>query len=226
MKLSQLNENKEKIITQLREEILQKDAIIATFEEKEREYQQALSRLKIQYEVTKLLVDATSFEQVCEKILQVICENLNFQRAFFWIYNPNIKTLSYGKAWNIFLEKSKSKSESESEFELISRKISFLPGIGLPGRIMTSGRPNWIVDVVKDNNFLRASVAEKLGIHSAFGFPISIGYKILGTMEFFTPEFRVPDEKLLDLMLDIGNQIGEFNWRNSDSKLLAMSNNF
>lgn len=224
MKTSQARENKEKTIIQLREEILQKDAKIVEFEKREKGYLADLNRLVVKYEVTKLLNEATSFDQVCEKILQVICETLNFQRAFFWVYNSDVKALYCGKSWNVFLRESKSKSESE--FELMSRKISFLPGIGLPGRLVTSGKPNWIVDVVKDNNFLRASVAEKLGIHSAFGFPILIGYKVFGTMEFFTYDFREPDEKLLDLMVDIGNLIAEFNWRNSYSKILTGANRF
>lgn len=219
MKFSKLDENKGKIIAKLREEILQKEASIVELNEKNKELQGVLSRLKIQYEVTKLLAEASSFDGVCEDILQIICKTLGFQRAFFWVYNPETKALSCAKMWNIFLEQ-----EQESEFESMSRKISFLPGVGLPGRLITSGKPNWIVDVVVDNNFLRASVAEKLNIHSAFGFPIMIGYKVFGTMEFFTSEVREPDEKLLDLMIDIGNLIAEFNWRNPHSKLLEVCN--
>jgi transcriptional regulator with GAF, ATPase, and Fis domain len=215
MDFSNLNENKEKIIAKLREEILQKEASINELNDKNKELQGSLSRLKIQYEVTKLLVDATSFDQVCEKILRIICEALNFQRAFFWAYNPETKTLSCSKTWNVFLGEA-----SESEFETLSKKISFPSGVGLPGRLISNGKPDWVIDVVTDKNFPRAPVAEKLGIHSAFGFPILIGYKVFGVMEFFTNEFREPDEKLLDLMVDMGNLIAEFNWRNPHSELL------
>jgi len=41
----------------------------------------------------------------------------------------------------------------------------------LPGRVWASLKPTWIPDVVHDSNFPRASFANRVGLHAAFGFP-------------------------------------------------------
>src|SRR5439155_839318 len=69
-------------------------------------------------------------------------------------------------------------------FEAITRQHTFARGVGLPGRVWTSGKPVWIPDVAKDANFPRAPVAAQEGLHGAFGCPIMLGREVLGVMEF------------------------------------------
>ena len=58
-------------------------------------------------------------------------------------------------------------------------------GIGLPGRVLKSGEPEWIIDVTKDPNFPRAKLAENIGVRAGFAFPILIGKEVVGVMELF-----------------------------------------
>jgi PAS domain S-box-containing protein len=95
-------------------------------------------------------------------------------------------------------------------FEAATRGRSFENGVGLPGRVWASGAPAWIPDVVHDANFPRAAIAEREGLHSAFGFPIRLGAEVHGVMEFFSPQIRRPDKDLLQTMGTIGIQIGQF----------------
>jgi PAS domain S-box-containing protein len=96
------------------------------------------------------------------------------------------------------------------EFERVSREFSFSPGLGLPGRVWSSLEPEYIPDVVPDENFPRAPIAEREGLRAAFGFPILLGGEVLGVIEFFSREIRQPDEALLDVLGTIGSQIGQF----------------
>jgi len=96
------------------------------------------------------------------------------------------------------------------QFETISREDTFLPGIGLPGRVWSSHEPAYIPDVVRDANFPRAVIAAREGLHAAFGFPILLGSEVLGVMEFFSHDIRDPDQELLNLMATLGSQIGQF----------------
>jgi len=82
------------------------------------------------------------------------------------------------------------------EFERVSREFSFVPGLGLPGRVWSSLEAKYIPDVVSDENFPRASIAEREGLHAAFGFPILLGGEVLGVIEFFSREIRQPDRSV------------------------------
>jgi C4-dicarboxylate-specific signal transduction histidine kinase len=98
-------------------------------------------------------------------------------------------------------------------FEATSRASTFLPGIGLPGRVWSRRAPAYIPDVVQDANFPGASSAAREGLHAAFGVPIQLGADVLGVMEFFSHEIRQPDQDLLTMMVTIGSQIGQFTER-------------
>jgi C4-dicarboxylate-specific signal transduction histidine kinase len=96
------------------------------------------------------------------------------------------------------------------EFERVSREFTFVPGLGLPGRVWSSLEPEYVPDVVPDENFPRGPIAEREGLHAAFGFPILLGGEVLGVIEFFSREIRQPDQKLLNMLAAIGSQIGQF----------------
>jgi len=55
------------------------------------------------------------------------------------------------------------------EFRELSESIVLEPGEGLPGRVLDSGEPAWIVDAPADANFPRAQAAARAGLHAASG---------------------------------------------------------
>ena len=93
-------------------------------------------------------------------------------------------------------------------FQKITKETPLEEGIGLPGRVLISGEPAWIIDVTKDSNFPRAKLAENIGVKAGFAFPILIGKKVVGVMEFFSPKAVEPDREMLDIMAQIGTQLG------------------
>ena len=80
-------------------------------------------------------------------------------------------------------------------------------GIGLPGRVLTSGRPAWIRDVDEDPNFPRARQAGT-EIGSAFAFPVVAEGNVAAVLEFFSRERTEPDEELLEVMTQVGAHLG------------------
>ncbi len=93
-------------------------------------------------------------------------------------------------------------------FRTVTENTPLAPGVGLPGRVMASGKPAWIPDVTKDENFPRAKTAEDIGVRAGFAFPIFIGHEVVGVMEFFSSMALEPDEEILEGMENIGTQIG------------------
>ena len=59
----------------------------------------------------------------------------------------------------------------------------FVPGAGLPGRVLESGEPAWITDVTKDRNF-RVTMAADLGVKGAFAFPVLVGTNVVAVLGF------------------------------------------
>ena len=95
-------------------------------------------------------------------------------------------------------------------FKQANIERTFQPDEGLPGRVWSSLKPAWILDVTTDENFPRAAYARSAGLHSAFAFPILCGDRCLGVMEFFSADVRQPDAALLAMFSSVGNQIGQF----------------
>ncbi len=97
---------------------------------------------------------------------------------------------------------------SFKRFKEITQKTDFEIGIGLPGRVLKTGKPAWIVDVTKDENFPRARLARDINVKAGFGFPILVRKEVTAVLEFFSEDAEEPDKPLLDVMAQIGTQLG------------------
>ncbi|MGH3016737.1 MAG: PAS domain S-box protein, partial [Gaiellaceae bacterium] len=102
------------------------------------------------------------------------------------------------------------KGDRTAEFEALTDALALAPGEGLPGRVVASGQPAWIVDAPADANFPRAEVARRGGLRAGFGFPLRSPRGVLGVMEFFSRDLREPDQRLLATMSALGSQVGQF----------------
>ncbi len=93
-------------------------------------------------------------------------------------------------------------------FQTITDGARFQRGVGLPGRVLATGRAAWIVDATQDTNFPRAKAAVDVGVKAAFGFPVLAGSEVVAVLEFFSSEHHEPDPALLDAMANIGTTLG------------------
>jgi light-regulated signal transduction histidine kinase (bacteriophytochrome) len=64
--------------------------------------------------------------------------------------------------------------------------------------------------VLNDDNFPRASAAQKASLHAGVAFPIEVEREGVGVVEFFSRQILPPDPDLLRLMMAVGSQIGQF----------------
>jgi GAF domain-containing protein len=93
-------------------------------------------------------------------------------------------------------------------FQEVTEATPLAVGLGLPGRVLASGKPAWIIDVTTDPNFPRAKAARDIGVRAAFGFPVLMGTIVVAVLEFFAAQAKEPDAALLDVMAHIGAQLG------------------
>ncbi|MFN6156123.1 MAG: response regulator, partial [Dolichospermum sp.] len=173
--------------------------------------------LSFQYAVTNALAGAINIQNTTHRILKGICQTLAWDWGEIWVMDKSENILRCLDIWY----------ESGSEFkqlEEITRKITFAPGIGLHGRILSKFQPIWLTDICNDQNFLRTDIATQIGLKTAFGFPIRSGNTNIGVMVFFSKNMQLENADLLEGMMSIGNQIGQFIKRKQIEEALKQQN--
>jgi len=160
-------------------------------------------RLATQYATTAILARASSLSEALPQILEAIGKSLDWSLAIHWALDAEQHVLQCTETWM-------APSRTGQALADQSRRMAFPSGVGLPGRIWSSGQSSWIVDVVRDTNFPRAPSATADGLHGAFGFPVVGPSGFLGVMEFFSAEIREPDDATLQMFDAVGRQIGQF----------------
>jgi len=160
-------------------------------------------RLAAQYETTRVLAEADSPGQANLKILETICESLDWDLGAFWRVDAHQERLRCATIWA-------RSTLSALSFEALTRSTTLERGVGLPGRVWADAQPAWVPELARDANFPRVSAAVDDGLHAAFAFPIVLRGDCLGVLEFFSRQARPPDLAILDMMNSLGTQISQF----------------
>lgn len=157
----------------------------------------------LSHEVTQTLSESDHVFEATPQILKAICTNFNWEFGGLWQVDKHGNELRCVDVWH-------QSGNRLSEFEEATRWMTLKKGEGLPGRVWDARAPRWIADLSVDVNIPRRSAADKVGFHAGVGFPILLRAEVLGVMEFFSPEIREPEEELIESMMAIGSQIGQF----------------
>jgi PAS domain S-box-containing protein len=163
----------------------------------------AEERLRVQHTIGQILAEAPTIEEVTPRILRVMGEYLGCDVGALWRVDREAETLRCVGLWH-------KTSIEVLDFERVSRGFTFVPGVGLPGRVWSSREPVYISDLAPDENFPRGPIAQREGLRAGCGFPILLGGEVVGVVEFFSREIRQPDQELLKMLATIGSEIGQF----------------
>jgi len=168
------------------------------------ERKRAEQRERMEHAVTRVLAESETLAEAIPKIVQTICETLNWDCGARWSMDERKKAVACVEAWSI-------PEKAFTDFIAEVREMTFQPTHrGLVRQVWMSGTPHWIPDVSRDEGFQRAQLAAKAGLHGAFAFPVLAGNVTLAVLEFFSREIRNPDPSLLQMVRVIGSQIGQF----------------
>jgi PAS domain S-box-containing protein len=155
------------------------------------------------YAVTRVLATSTKLDDAASEILQAVAKALNWSLGALWSVDSSASVIRCVRIWH-------ESAIDASEFVAVTSQSAFASGVGLPGRVWKENQPLWLADIFADVTFPRAGIAMEEGLHSAFGFPIRGSSRVIGVIEFFSPEIREPDRETLELFDAIGSQIGQF----------------
>jgi len=160
-------------------------------------------RFEVQYAATRVLSEVDSLNEANPLILEIIGQRLDWDIGSFWRVDQGIHQMRCVTLWH-------GSGSSFPRFEEMTRKITFAPGFGLPGRVWAGRKGAWIPELSHDPNFPRWAVAATDGLRSGFAVPISVRGECLGVLEFFSRVPRSADQGLLEMMTNLGSQIGQF----------------
>ncbi|WP_413199085.1 GAF domain-containing protein [Nostoc piscinale] len=177
----------------------------------------AQKQLKTQYAITRVLAESTTIAETIPQILQAIGENLEWDVSEIWIVDQQTNVLRCSDSWY-------RDSLEIQEFTTVSQEISFAPGIGLPGCAWANCELVWFTDVANNYRFLRHELANQMGLHGAFGFPIRSEHKIFGVITCFSQQIQQYDQELGKILNSIGEQVGQFIQRKKAEEELQRQN--
>jgi PAS domain-containing protein len=159
--------------------------------------------LELNQIITAAADEATKVEDIMQTALDQVCAHTEWPVGHAYILaDDGTGELIPTRIWHL---------DDAQQFEVLRRvteKTRFAPGVGLPGCVLASGKPEWMADVTKDPNFPRAKLATEIGVKGGFAFPVLVGRDVLAVLEFFSDKAAEPYEPLLEVMAQIGTQLG------------------
>ena len=156
-----------------------------------------------EYALVRALAEAGSAEEAVQRLLEVIGTRFDWAAGELWLAADDDGVLRFGDDWS-------ADDPALLAFRVLGRRLSFAPGIGLPGRVWATREAVWVPDITTDPNFPRVEAAARAGLHAGVGVPVPGPSGLLGAMGFFATEVREPDPAQLEGLQAAARQIGAY----------------
>ena len=163
----------------------------------QRERAQTLVRL--QSTVAQALAQAATLEETTRAMLHALGEMLDLGLAVAWRADEDDERLRFVDLW------AAPQVDAEA-FRADSEQIEFERGQGVLGDVWARGTPR--AAVIAHGGFRRQALLDTVGFEGAVFVPIVQGGRVSGVVECFTSDLAHVDQPLLDVIAEIGSQIG------------------
>jgi signal transduction histidine kinase len=160
-------------------------------------------RLAVQYATTWVLAEVDSLNEANPRILEIVGKGLDWDFGAIWRVDQGNNHLRCNSLW-------KGTGLSFPRFEEQTRKFAYSLGMGLPGKVWFTHEAAWLIVLAADSNHPRREAALQDGLTTAFAVPILVRGDCLGVLEFCSREPKPPDAELMEMMTNVGSQIGQF----------------
>ena len=140
----------------------------------------------------------------CRTVRDVITSALaSVREAFTW---------SYGSFWEINAEEQALRFVHDAgsvteEFRRVTTDARFREGEGFNGQAWQTRDLVFVADLGEMKSCSRAPVARRSGLKSGVCFPIILGNRVFGTMDFFTEDRVTMSEGRLDALRNVGRLV-------------------
>lgn len=177
-------------------------------------HRHAERRLRTQHALTRVLAEAPTWEAAVTPLLRVLCEGLGWEVGVLWEAEPDAPVLCFGGAWS-------APGTDAGPLLAMSRRLAFLPGVGLPGRVWEERAPVWTPDLAVHGTLIRVPHAVACGLTRAFAFPVLLGGEVFGVVELFSARAPEPDAETREVLDAVGSELAQFALRRRREAELA-----
>lgn len=170
--------------------------------------------------ISKLVDRVDTFPNAAEEVMQLFSRRRGWKHAELWttsrktaspeVDSENSVTLRFCSS--ICSETTNERKLNLQTFSKASEKYAFKAQHGVPGRVWSSMRPEWVTGLDNSKNFHRSSLAKKHGLKVCLAVPVTITGKIEAVMCFYDTKHRPYDTQCLELAMNLawalGNAVG------------------
>jgi hypothetical protein len=175
-------------------------SVAHAFERARRERARVEAELRVLQAVSLEVGAASDPESALTIVLRRICEATGWALGQAWAPTGNGEVLTSTAWW--------SSDAALAHFRRENCAFAFAAGVGLPGRVWSSGQPAWIPDVAEDPNFPRADLARQAGLSGAMAIPVLADGAVIAVLVFFVRARQDEDGRLMDLFAGAAVQLG------------------
>lgn len=164
----------------------------------------AMQLMQLQQKVAVAANESTSIQNGLQVAVDSVSAYMHWPVGHVYLFSEEKNALvSMEDVWHL------DDASRYDDFRRASDAMIFAPGQGFIGEVYGDATPMWILDVADSSVYLRKEVAQKAGLKAAFAFPIFVNRKAVAVMEFYATESTIPSETLLQVMANIGKQLGQ-----------------
>jgi len=171
-------------------------------------------RLAMHDAISAILTTASGIAEAFPRILKAICETLGWKAGIFWQMDNRGQALQSRAIWPPDSTAALTISTATPDWTL-------RPDVGLAGQVWDIRKPLWIKDVADYAKDPRSQAALEIGLHAGLAIPICLDGHTQAVLEFFSDYPEEPDETLLEILANMGFQIGQFIERERKDRRLA-----
>ncbi len=165
--------------------------------------------------VVRVLASAQTIAEAGEGVLREVGEAFGSELGVLWLHDERAGILCHAAGW--------APEGRLDELRESFARLTFAPGVGLPGRVVQRMQPAWIGDVGTDPDFPRADAVLAAGLRAALAGPVLGPDGLVGVIEFFSAQAGPPPDAHVEALSLVGRQLGQFASRMRLQERLAHS---
>ncbi len=177
--------------------------------------QESIATVQLLQKVAVAANEAQTIESALQSCLDYVCNYTGWPIGHVRLLIDAHGKLVPTDVWHL------EHPERFSVFRQITQSVPTVQALGLAGRVLSGKRPVWIRDVTVDGNFHRTQLALDIGVKAALGFPVLVRSDVVAVLEFFVDRVVDPNEKLLEVLGNVGTQLGRVIERKRSEKRMA-----